>query len=670
MNRSLKVIISMAIVASALMLVAARSTKAGDEWLPVSPEDLALKDNPKSPGANAMILYRESIVDSKFLRTDGVAVKEYVRLKIFTKEGTKAGDIEIPFYKTDSYGRSGLSFNITDVHGRTIRPDGTIVPFQGKVFEKTSWKLSGTKYLVKAFTLPDVQPGCIIEYKYRKQYPPYWLQDQEWIVSSELFTREAHFTMKPYLEDYRLFFRYYGLRPGELPKEQPNGDFIMEVHDEPGIEVEPVMPPEKILQARVEFIYRDFSEPINETPDHYWDRMGKKWYGELDHFVGKKNTLDDEVSKVVSLADPPEMKLRKLYARVQQIRNLNMEDYKTAQEQKQESLKGNSNAEDVLKHGYGNGREINFLFVGLARAAGFDATEVYVAPRNEDIFQPNMRDSSQLAADVVWVKAGTQEYYLDPGARYYTFGLLPWYETASPGIRLTKQGSMMITTPTPASSDATLIRHAVLETDSDGTVSGKAQIDFTGQRGALLREENRKEDEVGRKKALEEVVHGWLPTGSTFEITKIENWDNVDLPVHVEGTVKVPGLATAAGKRMLVPVTIFQSESAKAFQPEKRTNSVYFHFLFEESDDIEIKAPEGYELESVPHTIPATQAIITYEFTAHQRENMVEVKRHLVDQAIVLDVKYYPALRIFFNAVKSNDETQVVFQQSGSPKGD
>jgi len=347
-----------------------------------------------------------------------------------------------------------------------------------------------------------------------------------------------------------------------------------------------------------------------------------------------------------------------------------MEDYKTAQEQKQESLKGNSNAEDVLKHGYGNGREINFLFVGLARAAGFDATEVYVAPRNEDIFQPNMRDSSQLAADVVWVKAGTQEYYLDPGARYYTFGLVPWYETASPGIRLTKQGSMMITTPVPTSSDATLVRHAELETDADGTVSGKVQIDFTGQRGALLRVENRKEDEVGRKKTLEDEIHGWLPTGSTFEITKIENWDNVDLPVHVEGAVKVPGLATPAGKRMLVPVTIFQSHDARAFQPEKRTNSVYFHFLFEESDDIEIKAPEGYEVESVPHTIPATQAVITYEFTAHQRGNMVEVKRHLVDQAIALDVKYYPALRIFFNAVKSNDETQVVFQQSGSPKGD
>ncbi len=65
-----------------------------------------------------------------------------------------------------------------------------------------------------------------------------------------------------------------------------------------------------------------------------------------------------------------EVKLRKIYARVQQIRNLNLEDSKMKQENKDENLKPNSNVEDVLKHGYAYGTEINYLFVGLARAAG------------------------------------------------------------------------------------------------------------------------------------------------------------------------------------------------------------------------------------------------------------------------------------------------------------
>lgn len=672
MERPIRISLNVAILAVALFLLIPRIASAQGEWQPISPEDLALKDNPKSPGAHAMILYRESVVDSKFLRTDGVSVSEYVRVKIFTKEGTKEGDVEIPFYKFADESVGG-SFSIVDVRGRTIRPDGSIAKFDGKIFEKTIVKVSGEKISAKTFTLPDVQPGCIIEYRYRKQYTAYWLPAQEWIVSSNLFMREAHFTMKPYRgpgsEDFRLYYRFIGVKEGEVPQEQPNGDYKMEVRDEPGIEDESLMPPERILQSRVEFFYRDSGEPMNEAPERYWDRIGKKFDGELERFVGKKNALNDEVSKVVSSSDSPEAKLRKIYTRVQQIRNLSTEDYKTKQEENQENLKSNSNVEDVLKHGYANGREINYLFVGLARAAGFDATEVYVTPRSKDVFQPNMKDSSQLTADVVWVKAGAQEYYLDPAARYYPFGLLPWYETASPGIRVSKQGSAMITTPPPASSDAILARHADLEVDADGSVSGKLQIDFGGQRGALLREENRKEDETGRKKTLEEEIHGWLPAGSTFEITKMENWDNNTVPIHVEGTVKAPGLATSAGKRMLVPVTIFQSQEAKGFQPEKRTNAIYFHYHFEELDDVKIKVPAGYKVESVPPAVAPTHAVITYEFAAAQQGDSVEVKRHLINHAVMLDVKYYSAVRTFFNAMKSNDDSQIVLQKSDSPKG-
>src|SRR5271168_167506 len=107
-----------------------------DDWLPISPADLALKDNPKSPGAHAMILYRESLVDAKESRDD-----EYIRIKIFTKEGAKEGDVEIPFVKGED--------DIRDVRARTIRPDGSIANFEGKPFEKTVVKASGIKILAK-----------------------------------------------------------------------------------------------------------------------------------------------------------------------------------------------------------------------------------------------------------------------------------------------------------------------------------------------------------------------------------------------------------------------------------------------------------------------------------------------------------------------------------------
>lgn len=48
-----------------LAMLGLQASRAGDDWLPIPPADLTLKDNPASPGAHAMILYRESDVDSK-----------------------------------------------------------------------------------------------------------------------------------------------------------------------------------------------------------------------------------------------------------------------------------------------------------------------------------------------------------------------------------------------------------------------------------------------------------------------------------------------------------------------------------------------------------------------------------------------------------------------------
>jgi uncharacterized protein DUF3857 len=301
---------------------------AGDDWLPVLPTDLALRDNPEQPGTHAMILYRESNVNST-----QSSVSEYIRLKIFTQEGTKEGDVEIPFLKGNT--------DITDIRGRTIQSDGKITNFDGKAFEKTIVKASGYKFLAKTFTLPDVHPGCIIEYKFREQGNPLFYRNESWVVSRELFTRDARFSVAPFAGRLALFYRQYGLPSGVAPQRQSNGSFVMEIHNIMGIREEQLMPPETSLQVRVVFFYVPLDTPNQETDDHYWNRMGKKWSEELDAFINKKGALAKDLSQTVSANDQPEVRLQKIYSRVQKLRNLSMEDSKTQKEGKQEQLKPN-----------------------------------------------------------------------------------------------------------------------------------------------------------------------------------------------------------------------------------------------------------------------------------------------------------------------------------------
>src|SRR5271169_6751916 len=123
MNRTRTTMYAVAILI--VVFAAFPRVSRADDWLPISPEDLALKDNPKQPGADAMILYRQVVVDASKATISGDSQEEYVRIKVFTQEGTREGHVEIGFQKQYA--------SVTYVAGRTIRPDGTIVKFDGQV---------------------------------------------------------------------------------------------------------------------------------------------------------------------------------------------------------------------------------------------------------------------------------------------------------------------------------------------------------------------------------------------------------------------------------------------------------------------------------------------------------------------------------------------------------
>src|SRR3989304_6014022 len=104
------------LLAVCLLLVGIAGLPAAgkDDWLPITPEELALKDNPARPGSAAMILYREMFTDDL-----NAYEKNYYRIKVFTEEGKQQADVEIPYFKGP--------FWVDDIKARTIRPDGSIV---------------------------------------------------------------------------------------------------------------------------------------------------------------------------------------------------------------------------------------------------------------------------------------------------------------------------------------------------------------------------------------------------------------------------------------------------------------------------------------------------------------------------------------------------------------
>ena len=462
---------------------------AAVDWGPVNPDELKMTSETLAPGAQAVILYRQVDRDDS---TYPFFEDNYVRIKILTEEGRKFADVEIPFYKEEDE-------NVVRIKARTIRPDGSIVNFDGKPFDKTIVKAKGLKYRAKTFALPNVQPGGIIEYSYRKYYGVV-LYNAHWTISEDLFTKKAKFSMKPFDADpsVGVQWSWNSLPPGTAEPKRSGNDIIkLEVNNVPAFQKEDFMPPSDELKSRVDFVYVENKFDTTD-PGRFWKGVGKYKADYIETYVLKRKALEPVVAQIVSPNDSPESKLRAIYARIQQLRNTSYEPTKTEQELKRDKADSLVGVDTIWQRGYGDRIQLNLLFLALVRVAGFEAFDIEVAPRSRYFFHPQVMDSYRLSENVILVKLNGSDLYCDPGSEFAPFGLLPWRLTAVQGLKLDKTGGTLVQIPQPSSSTSKVERFAALKISTSGDLEGKLKVQYTGQEAMVRRAEERNEDDTTR----------------------------------------------------------------------------------------------------------------------------------------------------------------------------
>lgn len=618
---------------------------AAEDWQPINPADLAAKDSPEKPGAHAIYLYREDIRDDTQDHDDF-----YERIKIFSEEGKKYADVELPYIR-DVY-------SITNVRARTIRPDGSVVEWTGKLLDKTIVKSHGYKVQEKTLTLPEVEVGSIIEYRFRKSFNSEFLYDNTWEVQKDLFTRQAKFAFRA-SDHYNLMWIPYLISKENPVLRGKDGMIRLDIQNIPALEKEDFMPPEEVITERVDFFYTRIG---TADPDRFWKLVGKRWFESSENYIGRHKAIAEEAARTVDAGDSPETKLRKLYARAQKIHNTSFERVKTAQEEKREKPKENNNVEDVLKNGTGNGIVIDYLFCALARAAGFDASVVRVSTRNRYFFSKWMLETQQLNDIVIAVKLGDKDIYLDPGSAHAPFGLLPWMETSVTGLKLDKEGGQFVETTQAPPSDAITQRVAKLVMGDDGQVEGKLTVTFSGQEALRRRIETDEDDETERKQSLLDEAKSWIPAGATVELTNSPDWIGPETPLIVEFNIKMHVWGTSTGRRLLLSQQMFASAISRQFEHSSRFYPVYFDYAYTRVDDVTLRLPLTMRVGSVPAPQNRISDLGSFQISSEKQDASLHFTRKIVVAEIYYPVQLYGNLRTFFNQVKAGDEQQVVLE--------
>jgi hypothetical protein len=191
-------------------------------------------------------------------------------------------------------------------------------------------------------------------------------------------------------------------------------------------------------------------------------------------------------------------------------------------------------------------------------------------------------------------------------------------------------------------------------------------VTYTGLEAMTRRREQMHTDDVSKKRFLEEQIKETIPVAVEVELTNKPDWKSGSEPLVAEFDLKIPGWLSGAGHRAFLPVGIFSAPEKHLFEHANRVHPLYFEYPFEKVDDITVDLPLGWQVQSLPKAQKQDGHVVLYDLGVEKDGSSVHLMRKLAVDMMMIEAKYYPALRNFFQVVRSGDEEQIVLQTGGA----
>ena len=641
------------------------ATAAAEDWKPIDPAELALKTPMVEKEADAEGLFWEVRIDDS---PDGDLIfTHYLRVKVFTERGRESqSKIDLPFGNL-----YGGEIKIKDIAARTVKPDGSIVELKKEdIFERTIVKVSGLKVKARSFAMPSVEPGCIIEYRWREvrvKSTAHYLRLQ---FQRDIPVRRVQYIVKPF--DYvGLSFNSVTMHGQSSPwVKEKNGFYSTTMTNMPAMLDEARMPPEDQVKTWM-LVYYAAGDRAPD-PNKYWNDIGKSFYENNKSLIKPNDEVKKLAASLTAEAKSDDEKLQRLfdYCRTE-IKNIN-NDATAMTPEEREKAKANKNPGDTLKRGMGTGQDIDTLFAALANAAGFDA-RIALSPDRGDLFfdkgLPNAYfiDPRNIAVNV----AGTWKFF-NPGYNYIPYGMLLWREEGEQALITDPKQPVWVETPMSPPEKSQIKRRAKLKLSEDGTLEGDINVEYSGHFAIERKEEIDEESETQRVDRLKSEIKELISEAELSDI-KIENVTDYLKPLSYIYHIRVPGYAQRTGKRIFIQPAFFQRGVNPLFATAGRKHPIYFSFPWSEDDHVQIELPPGYALDNADAPAPFGSGKISeyHPSLAVTSDGTTLVYKRTFffggNGAVLFPVETYPAMKAYFDQLHKQDNHNIALKQRVTP---
>jgi hypothetical protein len=644
------------------LYISAEPALAGDEWKPVDPAQLAMTSPIVEKDADAEAIFWEVYVQDNPDGFYSTLLKHYIRIKIFTERGKETqSKIDLRY---SEYGK------INDIAARTIKPDGTIIELKKEaIFERVVAKVGGYKYKVKSFALPSVEPGAIIEYRWREErinlkylslYDRFQMQRDIPVQVVKYFFKPPQ---SPTYRSLSMRTRMYNANLTSFVKEK-DGFFSATLTNMPAFREEPRMPPEDQVRAWM-LVYYPHGESL--SPEKFWPKYGRELYEEYKPLMKVSDEIKKAAATAIADATTPEQKLERMFTFCRsKIMNV-YDDASGLTATDRAKLKQNESPSDTLKRGKGTPQDIDLLFGALATAAGFETRIAILSDRGDLFFDINNTDRYFLDILDIAVKVGDGWRFFSPGSMYVPFGMLRWQEEGLPALICDPKEPTFVETPLSPAEKTLQKRTAKLILSEDGTLEGDVLIEYTGQFAVEKKEENDELSPAVREENMRDRIKEKMGTAEVSNIN-IENVTDPVKPFIYSYHIRVPGYAQRTGKRLFVQPAFFQRGIGVLFSAADRKMPVYFHYPWKEDDSVTIKMPAGYKLDNADSPTPfAADKVAKYEVKLYVvRNEDLLYKRTFSFNGLLFPTKNYTWLKQIFEAVHEQDNHTITLKQAAA----
>lgn len=546
--------------------------------------DMATEARKKYPNAKYIVLVDWGRYE---LNRDGSRSYEYHGVVLLCKrEALGLANRSLYFEE----GRSKVEI----ITARSIAPDGKTYDYDPNKVKiesparETIYYDYG-KYLV--YTIPKVQVGSIIEYRYRSLtykpfdkkmwFPDWWFGGKEPVVWSYI---EIVFP-----NNVKLYYKTYDMDEKSAKPQVLVGKnktkYIWEYRDFPGIVEEPFMP--------------DISDVVPRLRCSTFNRWVylNQWATErLKKNMKVTDELKRRATEIVYGAKTDEERVAKIYHWVQ--RNIR---YISIKGSIMSGMCGHP-AWETLKKGYGDCVDVAVLMSTLLRAVGVEAYPVWIQTNDSEAFI----DLPNFVGNHAVVQVKLRDYFiLDPTATDYRY---PYYRDDDQGTYIYNPIRGVIEpTPVPPPEDNMRNMQTEVRIHPDLTATLEQLNTYTGCWESWVRGWFRRTPKKEHQKLMLSIANRHYP-GSKVLNLRLENIEDLSKEFRWHYRLKLAGFGTKAGDFFIFGMPGVDYDFPEIALRERRYD-IHYNYQTDNASSYAFKhtiivtIPEGWRVYYLPDEI-------------------------------------------------------------------